>query len=236
MTRQWSGRAQARWVLVGAMLATLATACSSGDEQSIMDSIRQAGEGEDRYRSYSSIVDAMPGPETRADAFAVDNASQLVLEGTVDSVVPGVSASWAADPAHGSYFEYGGEGVQMSTVHVTYDIASVIDAGTGVQQEADPTVTVSLWVEGAPPVDEIETQLRSLGTVVLFLGRRPINYLPDYKPSGVVSDGLWVILESGALLGTVDENGRILFPGLEEPDRVKLHADGLTVDELRAAA
>jgi hypothetical protein len=176
---------------------------------------------------YTSFAEAMPTVSYVIDGSAPVTASDLYVRGAVTDVVAGSSFLWQVD-VNGENEErvelkFNEEGAMISTVHLTIRPDVVITAG---RNEQPTEVVVGLALEAPADPVAVAEEFKRYGNVALVLHKSPVF---DYEPSA------WTILEDGALLATVGDDGVLRFPALDADEQSRLAPEPLVIGDLEVA-
>jgi len=208
------GAAAAAWLLL--------SACGSGATGGeAFGSLRGGNDSASRERVYDSWTDLVAMSSTgkpREDAVAA------AIVGEVADVKEGRSFLWGLD-AEGEEkrveTEFGADRAMISTYHLTVNVSSVIGADSDSVQPGS-TVTIGIAVDPDVSLGEMTKDFGDIERAVFFLQQSPVF---DYE------DGLYAIVEDGALMAVPDKDGNLSFPLLDDTDAIQ-PPDGVTATDL----
>ena len=176
----------------------------------MFETIEARAEGVVRLASaYESFEEAMPNARWVVNG-EERTWSDVFVVGRVESVEAGRSFAWVEDDETDSIekieLPFGDEKAEASTIHVTVAADQIVAAdNVTVGQQ----VTFGIAVGPGTDVGDVRAEFEEYGTVAALLVNSAVF---DYE------DGLFGILEGGAFLGTVTDDG-INFPLLAEDRR-----------------
>lgn len=194
----------------------------AGSAQSFVGHLRQREASSGGSRPFDSLTDLLGNVSYRAPGRPPAPFTDAVVVATVTAVDPGLGFYAGGEEETTRMTGYGDPGAEWRTVHATLEVTRLVSGNAPARVVAGFAVGTDLSAE------RIERDLRSYGRVLLLLQREHPVF--DYDPSiyGTVLDG--------ALLGVVDEEGRIELPVLSEQEETELLRSAATVEALRAAA
>ena len=206
-------------------LSTVSSVTDASQYGPVVTQLRSRSMMGSRERTYKSILEAMPnvvfvGPEGNRGS-----ASEAVLIGSVVDVTPGASFVWDEVGTTRTELPFNDEQAMSSTIHVEMKIDQQIAVSPGVV--LGPTVSFGLALGPFVDVEAAVAELKGLGTILVFLHEHSPVF--DYDKS------LLSVLEDGAFLGLVAEDGTVTFPAMDPVAVPVLVPAGLTVDTLRDA-
>lgn len=209
-----TNRSKYRGIVASALLVLLLTSCGEPrDEASrevtsqpaepaaFFDLVRHSNEGFDRATPvYETVGEAMPNRTFVIDGGPPHSIADLYVVGPVESVDAGVGLLWEFDEDGENErriaVEFGDDRAVVNTVHVTVRPTRVIT--DGLIEEPDGPVTFGLAFSDPIDLEEISAELRSYEAIAALLYEpSPFDYVP----------GLWGVLEDGAMVGVVSNDG-----------------------------
>lgn len=232
----------ARTVAIAALVGTTISACSSAPRGTISGAeLVLATQASGLVDSYSTapttIAETLPSTHyVSAVTGEVLTISNLVVTGRSTSWEPGVATVWpAGDGDAGKQVEWDDAAAETRTVIMNYDVDSVEAVGNdAASADVKPDQQLEVWLplDGNVKPDAVATGLIDGGKTILFL----------QHPSNPSVAHMWTISLSGALLGTVDEDGAVTMGVLNAADEspvftnLSKDAEGLSVANVKASS
>ena len=228
-------------IAVVLMATTLAVGCSSGDDdgnetsaissvdarEDLVSSVRgRFDAGLFRFYPAETLVDFLPNTTYRTESAGDVQASDAAVLGQIVAVEPG--AGFVAGEEQG-----GPDGVETSfddpaALWRTVELQVQVDQSFGGPIASGDTVTVGFAIGNVEELETVREGFRSLGSLLLFLN--------DDAPTMAYDPELWGMTADGRYLATVARDGRLELPFSGEGEDPSLVGDGLTIDDVRAAA
>ncbi len=212
-----------RRLLRAAVPVTLTAALLAGcGHTSVVEQLQGRNAGASRVQPYESLTDLLPNRTYRAGDGPQWSYSSSVVVGHFTSVEPGHATSGQDDPSRVDV-PFESPDAASRTFHAIIAVDRLV-AGRALR--ADDRVGFALSPDLS--TDDVQRDLKDLGTVLLFLCDSPVF---DYAPNvlGTVQDG--------ELIAQVDPDGTLTFPAHEAADDAgSTRVRGVSVDQLAAAA
>lgn len=187
------------------------------------------------YKWYTNLAEALPNARYHAGDKEPVPVTELLVLGEIIDVTEGVGFWPAGKPDSATdvrQVDFDDERAMWRTLHLTVRVDREVDSDGGPKVDEVRVVwTIDGRAYGRGDGDEqlptIKTALRELGPVVMLLQH---NATADYGPN------LLAIVEGGALLATVADDGSISFPFMD-PGEDETFRDGIrTVEDLFSEA
>ncbi len=215
--------------LAAALLTLVLASCgASGDgdtsaQANVLAEMHARHEAASRVRPFESVAEVLQNTRYKHWANgATQPLTEAVVVGSIEAVEEGRGFKVEGNDApSGTETGFDDPAAVWRTVHVTVQPEAVVSG------EAASPVVAGFAFGATTPFEAIQEQFLSFDRVVLFLNRSPV-FAYDASVYGTLLDG--------ALLGVVDDNGRISFPVLEPQEEAGLLANAPTVNALRSAA
>lgn len=210
-----------------AMAALVTPACGRSDPRDLaatrsyaIEQVAGRAGGQSRIRLYRSVDELLPNVRFGVDDEPAKPITEMVVVGRITRVEPGRGfVVDGADAPGGRVVDFSDPTALWRTLHLTVSVTERL--GT---EPPPPTITVGLAVDGGVNVGLMVEGLLTLGRVVMFLERSPVL---AYDAS------LFAILEDGALLATLDPDGRISLPAAPAEEAAELLGSSTTLAALR---
>ncbi len=202
-----------------ALMAGILTGCGASSSTSVIDALQARHEAASRVQPFESLTDLLPNRTYRMGEGPEWSYSSSVVQGRITDVEPGRAYS-AKDSPSGEQVPFDSSDAAWRTFHATIAVDKVI-AGRALTNDE------RIGFAFGPDVsaDDVGQQLKSLGTIVLFVHDSPVF---DYAPN--VLGTVW----DGELVAQVTDNGDLTLPVLEKSDGGQL-GPTLSVGELESA-
>lgn len=211
-------------LLASAVALLLLAACGNAESDVALARVRARNEAGARIHVYESLGELLPNVvfgESEATAMPVVRA---VLVGRIRSVEQGLGFRVPdGDAPGGIRTSFDDKLALWKTVHLSVDVEKAIGGDA-----TERTIRVGLAID-AGDSDKTIQALEDLGRVVVFLNRGA-SAVFDYD------DGLESLVDDGATLAVVDEEGRLTLPLMDRARQASVLRGARSTDDLERHA
>lgn len=190
-----------------ALVAGILTGCAATDDTNVIDALKARHEAASRVQPFESLTDLLPNRIYRMGEGPEWSYSTSVVQGRITAVEPGRAYSAKESPS-GESVPFDSSDAAWRTFHATIAVDKVV---AGRALTSDERIGFAFGPDVS--TEDAAQQLKSLGTVVLFVRDSPVF---DYAPN--VLGTAW----DGELIAQVTASGDLTLPVLEKNDEGQL--------------
>ncbi len=199
-------------VVLGLLVAGFAIASRESSVQAYAtETMQNRDRNSDRITLYQSLEEALPNVTFTTGPESFPAASQLVVRADIVDVQKGKGFWIPGDDAErGTVIEFDDSRALWQTVHLTVAVSEMV-AG---EPPSSSSLDVGVAIDPSVDFERFADGLLELDDVVLFLTKRTGVF--DYEPDR------FGIVEDGALLLSVDRDGKLELPFMAQERRERL--------------